>query len=106
MVGGHPYLVRQALYQVARGRITLEKLLQVAPTEERPYSDHLRRHLNNLEENPESLTAIKQVIAVDYPVPIGTKEGFKLPSMGLVKFQGNSVMPLCELYRRYFSDRL
>ena len=106
MVGGHPYLVRQALYYIARKRITLEKLLQVAPTEEGPYSDHLRRHLNNLEENPELLTAIKQIIAVDYPVPIGTKEGFKLRSMGLVKFQGNSVMPLCELYRRYFSDRL
>ncbi len=106
MVGGHPYLVRQALYHIARKKITLEKLLQVAPTEEGPYSDHLRRHLNNLEENPELLTAIKQIIAVDYPVPIGTKEGFKLRSMGLVKFQGNSVMPLCELYRRYFSDRL
>ncbi|NES08249.1 MAG: adenylate cyclase, partial [Okeania sp. SIO2F4] len=106
MVGGHPYLVRQALYYIARKRITLEKLLQVAPTEEGPYCDHLRRHLNNLEENPELLTAIKQIIAVDYPVPIGTKEGFKLRSMGLVKFQGNSVMPLCELYRRYFSDRL
>lgn len=106
MVGGHPYLVRQALYQVARGRITLEKLLQVAPTEEGPYCDHLRRHLNNLEENPDLLIAIKQVIAVDRPVSIGTKEGFKLRSMGLVKFQGNSVMPLCELYRRYFSDRL
>ncbi|WP_094677260.1 AAA-like domain-containing protein [Hydrocoleum sp. CS-953] len=106
MVGGHPYLVRQALYHIARKKITLEKLLQVAPTEEGPYCDHLRRHLNNLEENPELLTAIKQIIAVDYPVPIGTKEGFKLRSMGLVKFQGNSVMPLCELYRRYFSDRL
>ncbi|NEP80338.1 MAG: adenylate cyclase, partial [Okeania sp. SIO3B3] len=106
MVGGHPYLVRQALYQIARGRITLEKLLQVAPTEEGPYCDHLRRHLNNLEEHPELLTAIKQIITIDYPIPIGTKEGFKLRSMGLVKFQGNLVMPLCELYRRYFSYRL
>ena len=106
MVGGHPYLVRQALYQIARGRITLEKLLQVAPTEEGPYCDHLRRHLNNLEENPELLTAIKQIITIDYPIPIGTKEGFKLRSMGLVKFKGNLVMPLCELYRRYFSYRL
>ncbi|NEP40989.1 MAG: protein kinase [Okeania sp. SIO2G4] len=106
MVGGHPYLVRQALYQIARGRMTLEKLLQVAPTEESPYCDHLRRHLNNLEENPELLTVIKQIITINYPIPIGTKEGFKLRSMGLVKFQGNLVMPLCELYRKYFSYRL
>jgi serine/threonine-protein kinase len=33
MVGSHPYLVRVALYQVAKGRITLERLLKVDPTE-------------------------------------------------------------------------
>ncbi|MEG4582516.1 AAA-like domain-containing protein [Microcoleus sp. MON1_C5] len=47
MVGAHPYLVRVALYQVAKGRITLERLLKVAPTEESPYYDHLRCHLVN-----------------------------------------------------------
>ena len=106
MVGGHPYLVRRALYQIARGRMTLAELLQVAPTEEGPYSDRLRRHLLNLEENPDLMAAIKKVVAADAPVEIGTAEGFKLRSMGLVKFQGNAVMPLCNLYRQYFRDRL
>jgi serine/threonine-protein kinase len=106
MVGGHPYLVRVALYQLARGRMTLEKLLQVAPTEEGPYYDHLRRHLLNLEENAELMAAVKQVVAANHPVEIKTAEAFKLRSMGLVKFQGNTVMPLCDLYRQYFRDRL
>ena len=106
MVGGHPYLVRVALYQIVGGKMTLEELLELAPTEEGPLADHLRRHLYNLQENPEILTAIKQVIAADSPVQIGAKEGFKLHSMGLVKFQGNLVAPRCELYRLYFSDRL
>ena len=43
MVGEHPYLVRRALYQIARGRMTLEELLQVDPTEARAYGAHLRR---------------------------------------------------------------
>lgn len=106
MVGGHPYLVRVALHQIARGRMTLEKLLQVAPTEEGPYYDHLRRHLCNLEENPELVVAVKQVVAADRPIEIRTAEAFKLRSMGLVKFQGNTVIPLCDLYRQYFRDRL
>jgi serine/threonine protein kinase len=106
MVGGHPYLVRVALYQIVGGKMTLEELLELAPTEEGPLADHLRRHLYNLQENPELLTAIKKVIAADSPVQIGAKEGFKLHSMGLVKFQGNLVAPRCELYRLYFSDRL
>ncbi|HEY9650140.1 MAG TPA: AAA-like domain-containing protein [Coleofasciculaceae cyanobacterium] len=106
MVGGHPYLVRVALYQIARGRMTLENLLQIAPTEEGPYYDHLRRHLLNLEESAELVAAVKQVVAADEPVEIKASEAFKLRSMGLVKFQGNAVMPLCDLYRFYFRDRL
>lgn len=106
LVGGHPYLTRVALYQIARGRMTLEKLQQIAPTEEGPYSDHLRRHLLNLQENPELLAAFKQVLTANCPVDVGTGEGFKLRSMGLVKFQGNEVIALCDLYCEYFGDRL
>jgi hypothetical protein len=106
LVGGHPYLVRVALYQIARDRMTLEKLQQVAPTEEGPYSDHLRRHLLNLQEDEQLLQAAKEVFAAEDCVNIGTTEAFKLRSMGVVKFHGNEVMPLCELYKKYFCDRL
>ncbi|MEG4584029.1 AAA-like domain-containing protein [Microcoleus sp. MOSTC5] len=106
MVGGHPYLVRVALYQVARGRITLDSLLKVAPTEEGPYYDHLRRHLVNLETDAKLAATIRQVINSEQPVEINTGEAFKLRSMGLIKFQGNAVMPLCGLYRQYFRHRL
>jgi len=106
MVGGHPYLVRVALYQIALGRMTLEQLLRIAPTEEGLYSDHLRRHLLNLEENEELLAATKEVVKKNDPVRIDAGKAFKLRSMGLVKFAGNDVQPLCELYRQYFRDRL
>ena len=106
MVGGHPYLVRRALYQIARGRISLSQILQTAPTEEGMYSDHLRRHLSNLQDDADLVAAIKQVVAASTPVRIETGLAFKLRSMGLVKFQGNDVIPLCDLYRQYFRDRL
>ncbi|PMB49802.1 adenylate cyclase [Fischerella thermalis CCMEE 5205] len=106
LFGGHPYLVRVALYQIARRRMTLEKLQQIAPTEEGPYSDHLRRHLLNIEKDAKLLAAIKQVVTANSPVEVGTTEAFQLRSMGLVKLQGNDVMPLCDLYCKYFCDRL
>jgi len=106
MVGGHPYLVRVALYHVARGEITLERLLKVAPTEEWAYGEHLRRHLLNLEEDPKLVAAIKQVVSAKVPVRLKTGEAFKLFSMGLVRYQGNDVIPLCNLYRQYFLERL
>ncbi|MEM1242083.1 MAG: AAA-like domain-containing protein [Cyanobacteria bacterium P01_H01_bin.26] len=106
LVGGHPYLLRAALYQLARGRISLSQLLEEAPTEGGLYSDHLRRHLLNLEADEDLLSAFKQVIPNYRPVQIGSTEAFKLHSMGLVKYDGNSVVPLCGLYRQYFQSRL
>ncbi|MCY7277420.1 MAG: AAA-like domain-containing protein, partial [Phormidesmis sp. CAN_BIN44] len=106
MVGGHPYLIREALYQIARGELSLEQLLHVAPTEGGLYGEHLRRHLLNLEGDEKLLTAMKQVIAGDQPVSINTSEAFKLTSMGLVQFRGSDVTPSCGLYRQYFRERL
>lgn len=107
MVGGHPYLVRKALYEIAKGNMTLEKLLQVAPTEQGPYTDHLRPHKNNLKKNANLAAAMKRVLAANGPVEIPAAEAFKLRSMGLVKFQGEkAVMPLCDLYRLYLGSCL
>jgi serine/threonine-protein kinase len=106
LVGGHPYLLRRSLYAIARHRITLPQLLQTALTEEGMYSDHLRRHLSNLQEDANLIAAIKQVVTSPNPSRIETGSAFKLRSMGLVKFQGNHVVPLCDLYRRYFHEQL
>jgi len=106
LTGGHPYLVRQALYQIARGRIDLTKLLQVAPTEEGIYADHLRRQLENLKEDGEMMEAFKNLVTSDRPLPLDSRLAFKLRSIGLVKFQGNDVIPMCNLYSQYFRQSL
>jgi len=106
MVGGHPYLVRLALYHISRQEITLAQLLETAPTDAGLYSDHLRRHLWNLEQYPELVAALKKVVATDSPVQLESMKGFKLHGMGLVQLQGNEVTPRCNLYRQYFRVRL
>ena len=106
MVGGHPYLVRVALYYIARGELTLEKLVEIAPTEAGIYGDHLRRHLWNLQQHPELATAFAQVLVAQEPVELESVLAFKLHSMGLVQLRGNATVPRFELYRQYFRDRL
>jgi hypothetical protein len=106
MVGGHPYLVQLALDGIRRQNITLEQLLQTAPTEAGIYSDHLRRHLGNLQQHEQLETAFREVVKTDSWVKIESAQVFKLHSMGLVKLQGNEVMPRCDLYRQYFRVRL
>ncbi|MHC5720374.1 MAG: AAA-like domain-containing protein [Nostoc sp.] len=52
------------------------------------------------------MDVIQQVVTADAPVNVGAEAAFKLRSMGLVKFQGNEVVPLCDLYKQYFGGRL
>ncbi|MFB2838707.1 AAA-like domain-containing protein [Floridanema evergladense] len=106
MVGGHPYLIRLALYHIQRGDISLDQLLEVAPTEAGLYADHLRRHLWNLQQNPELVAGIKEVMKANTPVRLEALSAFKLHSMGLVYLQGNECSPRCDLYRLYLRDRL
>ena len=105
IVGGHPYLVRVALYHMATRQITLEQLLQVAPTEAGLYGDHLRRHLWTLQQHPKLAAAFAKVVTASEPVELESVQAFKLHSMGLVQLQGNYVTPRFDLYRQYFRDR-
>ncbi|MEO0377874.1 MAG: AAA-like domain-containing protein, partial [Cyanobacteria bacterium P01_A01_bin.17] len=107
MVGGHPYLMRLALYHVAQQDLTLEQLLKEAPTDAGIYGEHLRRHLWNLQQHPELAQAFEQVIVSEHPVELKSMLAFKLNGMGLVNLQGNGVVLRHEpLYRPYFRSRL
>lgn len=106
IVGGHPYLIRIALYYLAKQRQTLEELFSQASTETGPFSNYLRRYLWQLQEQPQLARSLQKVLAANTSVRLGFIEMFKLHSMGLVRLQGNEVTLRCELYRQYFSDRL
>jgi hypothetical protein len=106
LVAGHPYLVQQALYNIARQNLTLEELVQTAATDSGIYSNHLHRLLGSLQEHPQLAAAYTQVLKAQTPVELEQLLAFKLHSMGLIELCGNQVASSCELYRRYFSDRL
>ena len=106
LVGGHPYLVRVALYHISRSELTLDELIETAVADAGIYSDHLRRQLWNLEEYPELAEGMREIVAADIPVQLKAIQAFKLDSLGLVKLQGNECVPRCELYRQYFRSHL
>ncbi|MBD2545414.1 AAA-like domain-containing protein [Planktothricoides raciborskii] len=107
MVGGHPHLVQQALSQLRiYQQLTLDQLLADAPTEAGIYSHHLRENLLSLQKHPDLLEALKQVVFAAKPVRLDSTIAYKLQSMGLVQMQGNDCTPRCDLYAKYFRDRL
>ncbi|WP_333469068.1 AAA-like domain-containing protein [Microcoleus sp. herbarium12] len=106
LVGGNPYLVRLGMYHISRQDVTLDRLVKESATEAGIYSDHLRRHLWNLEKYAELMEAMREVVSVSGLVRLRSELGFKLNSMGLVKLEGNDCIPRCRLYGEYFRDRL
>lgn len=103
MIGGHPFLVRLALYYIARGDVDLEQVLQTAATDAGIYKDYLRRQLLILTEQPELLAAMKQVATASNYVKLPSLIKFKLHSLGLVQMLEDEVAPRCQLHRLYFS---
>lgn len=102
VVGGHPYLVRLAMYKLSSLPIKLPQLLHEAPTEAGIYTHHLRRHLNALQQASQLALAFKKVVASSEPVELDSMQIYQLHSMGLVRRTDNQVVPRCNLYRDYF----
>lgn len=101
-VGGHPYLICLALYTLCNNDLTVDQLLKTASTESGIYSSHLRRHLETVQQSPELVAALKQVVTAETPVELDSMKTYKLHSMGLVQQLDNHVVPRCNLYREYF----
>ncbi|MFB2876660.1 AAA-like domain-containing protein [Floridanema aerugineum] len=107
LLGGHPYLIEQALFYLKNHpEITLEQMLADAPTDRGIYASHLRKYWLNLQSNPDLAEAFKKVITSNQPVHLQPIQAYQLQSMGLVKLAGNEIEPRCKLYCQYFLQHL
>ena len=104
MVGGYPYLIRLAFHALSTREITVEQLLKEAPTSSSIYRNFLQRYFIVLEKHPELIDSFERVVTADSPIRISNNAAYKLESIGLVKLQGNNVVPSCKLYRLYFRN--
>jgi transcriptional regulator with XRE-family HTH domain len=105
-VGGHPSLIRQALYSLARHEILLADLIGTSSFANDIYGDCLSRLWGYLQQRPTLLRAFSQVIKASEPVQIDSIPGFLLKSLGLIHFQDGLGTPSCQLYLQYFRDRV
>jgi hypothetical protein len=105
LVGGHPYLVRRGLDELAKRKISFDSFEQQAARDEAFYGDHLRRILVLLVRDTE-LTQVMRGVLNGQPCP--TPESFdRLRSAGLVT--GNipeEARPRCRLYTAYLRRHL
>jgi hypothetical protein len=104
LIGGHPFLVRLAMFEVASGNIDLANLMASAISREGIfYQRHLARIETTLNSQPELLTALKNVIGAKVGATLSPSLKGRLEALGVVKFQGEFVVPRSNLYRQYFT---
>ena len=112
LVGGHPFLIRIALYHICTHGISLNQLLQDAIAPSTGYANanggifhnHLWRKWITLQKNPELAEAMATVVTAQQSIlhPI---QAYKLESQGLIHHEGDRILPRCELYRSYFAKQ-
>jgi hypothetical protein len=105
LVGGQPYLVRRALHEMVERRRTFEELARIAPTEEGPFADHLKRFLVLLSRNEAALQFLRALLA-NRPA-VDAKLFYRLRAAGLLKGEtpANAAFR-CDLYARYLRTHL
>jgi hypothetical protein len=104
LLGGHPYLIRHALYLAAAGHYTPAEILAQAREESGPFSDHLRYLLFKLCGQPKLIDALRGLLGRGAPPD---EQAFsELHGAGLVRREGERAMARCPLYADYFREHL
>nr|WP_211173032.1 AAA-like domain-containing protein [Brasilonema bromeliae] len=104
LLGGHPFLVRKALYLVASGQITPTELFTNATAASGPFGDHLRRLLSLLYDKQELIQGL--LLVINQNICPDRQIFWRLQGSGLVRASGQSVLPRCQLYAEYFRENL
>jgi len=100
LVGGHPYLVRQAYYTLVSEGASLPELLAVASTPEGPFGKHLLFYAHSLKKNPGLLAAFQQVLRESKLPDESLLE--RLSAVGLIQRLEGKWKPRCGLYEEFF----
>jgi AAA-like domain len=105
LVGGHPYLVRRGLHEIAAHGLKLPDLEAQSDHEEGPFGDHLRRLFASLTQDP-SLCEVVRGILRGEPCP-NSESFYRLRSAGLVSGDSaRDARPRCQLYATYLERHL
>jgi hypothetical protein len=105
LVGGHPYLIRQALYVLATERWSLTRLCEEAGKDTGPFGDHLRRHLWALLQSDRLRAVVARIARGEGCDDEGLFQ--RLLASGLVAGETRASARLrCALYQQYFSRHL
>ena len=104
LVGGHPYLVRQAYYTLVSEGLSLADLVRVANSIDGPFGKHLLFYQHSLRKNPILLAALQQLLREQKLPEESLLE--RLAAVGLIQQQDGKWTPRCGLYGEFFKRQV
>jgi hypothetical protein len=105
LVGGHPFLVRQSLYELTSSKTSVADLIARAANDDGPFSGHLQSYVLRFHENEELKQPMKSVLLTG--VCPDDPSFYRLRSLGLVRGPVRTkAWPRCGLYAQYFGAHL
>lgn len=105
LIGGHPFLIRKALYLLASGEYDFDQLMTKAANEQGPFGDHLKSVELKLTKSGLTNTMLN-VIKLSDEGKINSQLNIEqvdiLRGLGLINGERPKVYPRFELYSKYF----
>lgn len=105
-LGGHPYLIQLALYELSQSNLTLPEFFEQAPTQTSIYQNHFLDCLESLQNHEDLLDVFRQVLEAEDAVRMDAIAAKKLEGLGLIRRNGNQAQISCPLYEQYFRQEL
>ncbi|MBD2534501.1 AAA-like domain-containing protein [Nostoc flagelliforme FACHB-838] len=106
LVGGHPALIQISFYHICSQEMTLQEIIEDAVANGGIYRYHLRRHWIKLQENPRLAKVYAEILAGKQDISFNLIDTYKLEGLGLIRFEGDRVLPRYGLYQSYFAKQL
>jgi transcriptional regulator with XRE-family HTH domain len=104
LVGGHPYLVRQAFYTLVSEGLSLADLSAVASSPDGPFGKHLLFYQHSLKKNPVLMAALQQALREQKIPDESLLE--RLAAVGLIQNEEGKWKARCGLYRVFFGRQM
>jgi hypothetical protein len=104
LLGGHPYLTRQALYLAATGAYSAAEIIEGAAGDRGAFGEHLRYHLFKLAGQPRLVAELRQIVSRGVWADEWACD--QLCDAGLARRDGQRASARCQLYTSFFRQHL
>lgn len=106
LVGGHPRLIRMAVYYLSQSDLTLNDLIHQAATSTSIFHSYLQEMLVQVQDGPSQMEALQALVMSDRPIALDPILAYRLEATGLIKSTPTGWIISLNLYRDYLRHAL